>query len=304
VRIFAFLNFIRTPIMPIRFYLENRPNKKGECMIRVSIMIKSNRLITSIGGGYTISPSKWDNAKQCVKKGSNNSRGFSYAEINNRINTIASEFQDLESEVLEGRAITKNTLRKVWQDKFCKTPQTIILQSKLNIDDGSFYGAYDSFIIEEGKVKNWRRVITKRHEKIKHQLQLFNSNLEFEDITKETLARFCDFLIDNYNYVNETILEKFYDLGRFLRWCAEKEMPLPLQALKFKPKLRTSKRPIVFLEWDELMQVCNLKFQEDEQRLEHARDCFVFSCFTGLRYSDLYNLKKTIFEMALFLLRQ
>jgi hypothetical protein len=56
--------------MPIKFYLENRPNKKGECMIRVSIMMKSNRFITSIGNGYTISPIKWDASKQCVKKGS------------------------------------------------------------------------------------------------------------------------------------------------------------------------------------------------------------------------------------------
>ena len=54
--------------MPIKFYLESRPNKKGENMIRVSIMIKSNRFLTSLGSGYTINPIKWDNSKQCVKK--------------------------------------------------------------------------------------------------------------------------------------------------------------------------------------------------------------------------------------------
>ena len=35
--------------MAIRFYLGNRPDKKGDCPIRVSISIKGTRLLSTVG---------------------------------------------------------------------------------------------------------------------------------------------------------------------------------------------------------------------------------------------------------------
>jgi len=280
--------------MPARFYLENRPNKTGECMIRVSVIMKNCRFLTSIGKGYTIHPNKWDVAKQCVKKGAVNSRDLSYSEINNRITSVTSVFQDLESEVLKGRPITNNTLRKLWQTKFCKTPQKIIQQSKMNYYfENLFYSAFEKFMYEEGKVKNWRPVITKKFEKTKKQLKHFNPDLRFEEVTKEMLAEFCTFLNEKYNLLNETVLKKIVDLRQFFRWAIDNQIIASSPIMKFKPKLTTSKKPIVFLDWDELMSVYKLKFTKKELRYEQIRDCFVFQCFTGLRYSDMYNLKKT-----------
>jgi len=280
--------------MPARFYLENRPNKTGECMIRVSVIMKNCRFLTSIGKGYTIHPNKWDVAKQCVKKGAKNSRDLSYSEINNRISLITSAFQDLESDVLKGRPITNNTLRKLWQTKFCKTPLEVVQQSKMNYYfENLFYSAFEKFMHEEGRVKNWRPVITKKFQKTKKQLKHFDPDLRFEDVTEEMLADFCTFLVDKYNLLNQTILKKMVDLRQFFRWCIDQGLITSSPMMKFKPKLPTTKNRIVFLEWDELMSVYNLEFTEDEPKYERIRDCFVFMCFTGLRYSDMYNLKKT-----------
>jgi len=283
--------------MPARFYLENRPNKKsGECMIRVSIIIKKCRFITSIGTGYTVNPTKWDANKQCVKKGTTNSRDLTYSEINNRITLITSEFQDLESEVLKGRPITNNTLRKLWQTKFCKTQQIVIRQSKLNNDyyfDNLFYSAYEKFMNEEERTRNWRPVIRKKFEKMRKQLKHFNPDLTFQEVTKEMLADFCTFLNTKYGLLNQTVLKKIVDLKQFIRWCIDQEIIQSSPIMKFKPKLTISKNPIVFLEWDELMSLYNLKITKSEPKFERVRDCFVFQCFTGLRYSDLNNLKKT-----------
>ena len=37
----------------------------------------------------------------------------------------------------------------------------------------------------------------------------------------------------------------------------------------------------------------NLSFNEDETRYEKAKDVFLFSCFTGLRHSDLFKLRRS-----------
>lgn len=55
-------------------------------------------------------------------------------------------------------------------------------------------------------------------------------------------------------------------------------------------KMRLKKVDRGFLNEEELEVIINKKF--NNERLEQIRDCFVFSCFTGLAYSDLKRLTK------------
>lgn len=50
---------------------------------------------------------------------------------------------------------------------------------------------------------------------------------------------------------------------------------------------------MIFLTWEELNQLKNYQISETKQYLERVRDVFLFCCFTGLRYSDVHNLKKS-----------
>ena len=43
----------------------------------------------------------------------------------------------------------------------------------------------------------------------------------------------------------------------------------------------------------ELKKFCDYEIPKDKAYLEKIRDIFLFQCFTGLRYSDVYNLKKS-----------
>jgi len=47
----------------------------------------------------------------------------------------------------------------------------------------------------------------------------------------------------------------------------------------------------VVLTGEELSRIRNKQF--DTQRLNHVRDIFLFSCYTGLAYSDVYKLRIT-----------
>lgn len=45
--------------------------------------------------------------------------------------------------------------------------------------------------------------------------------------------------------------------------------------------------------WKELNQFRDCVIPETKKHLERIRDVFLFSCFTGLRQSDVYNLRRS-----------
>ena len=92
--------------MPVKFYLFTRPDKQGDHPINVSISLFGERLCTSIG--YGISPSKWDEASQRVKKNASNVKRIQYNLINSRISSIRGHFERLEA--IE-KKLTKEEMR-------------------------------------------------------------------------------------------------------------------------------------------------------------------------------------------------
>lgn len=49
----------------------------------------------------------------------------------------------------------------------------------------------------------------------------------------------------------------------------------------------------MFLTIEELKKVAAIEIPSDKQYLERVRDVFFFCCWTGLRHSDVYNLRKS-----------
>ena len=79
----------------------------------------------------------------------------------------------------------------------------------------------------------------------------------------------------------------------FLRWASSKGYNTNTDYLTYRPKMKTSQKTIVLLDWDELMHLYKLTIPESKTYLERVRDVFCFCCFTSLRYSDVYNLRRS-----------
>ena len=62
---------------------------------------------------------------------------------------------------------------------------------------------------------------------------------------------------------------------------------------KFKPKIKNVQKKIIFLNKSELKRFTEYEIPTDKSYLEKIRDVFLFQCFTGLRYSDVFNLKRS-----------
>ena len=80
---------------------------------------------------------------------------------------------------------------------------------------------------------------------------------------------------------------------RFLKWCIKKGYVTNISLENFKPKLKNIQKKIIFLTKSELDKLRFYQIPSQKKYLERVRDIFLFQCFTGLRYSDVVNLKRT-----------
>lgn len=81
---------------------------------------------------------------------------------------------------------------------------------------------------------------------------------------------------------------------QFMRWAARNHhhSSSKYTEVDFNLKQVGQDDNIVFLTVDEVVRMHNLKFRPDQVQLEQARDCYLFQCFSGLRYSDLARVKR------------
>lgn len=116
--------------------------------------------------------------------------------------------------------------------------------------------------------------------------------MAIEDIDDNVLNGFVSYLIQkgfNNNYIKK--LTKI--LAWFLRWAQKKGYCAKYDPECLSPRLKTPERRVIYLDWDELMTVYNFNVPENKKYIARVRDIFCFCCFTGLRFSDAQNLKRS-----------
>ena len=174
----------------------------------------------------------------------------------------------------------------------------------------SFFEAYDDFLAEGKNLLQWAPSTVKKLSTFRKLLYKFNPHLGFDDVTADMMKRLMSYQtthavaekskkeeesgkeIIKYKgkYQNDTINRNIKYLKWFMKWAAEKGIHENRDYETFRKKYKTTKRPVIFLTWDELMRVLNLDLSLREE-LGKVRDMFCFCCFTSLRFSDLINLR-------------
>ena len=92
---------------------------------------------------------------------------------------------------------------------------------------------------------------------------------------------------------NSTIGKQPSFLKWFLRWSFSQGLHSNNAYDTFRPKLKDTQKKIIFLTWEELTKLREFEIPPAKQSLDRVRDVFLFQCFTGLRYSDVYNLRRS-----------
>lgn len=93
-------------------------------------------------------------------------------------------------------------------------------------------------------------------------------------------------------YSNTVIEKNCRMLKWFLKWAARKGRLETSVVEGMRIDLKTIERPVIYLEWEELMRLYRHELAKGS-REDRIRDVFCFCCFSSLRYSDAYSLRKS-----------
>ena len=270
----------------IIFALESR-KKNGvpvieNVPIRMRVIFASQRI--EFTTGYRIDAAKWDADKQRVKNGCTNKLKQSASDINTDLLRYYTIMQEVFKEY-EVRDImpTPQEVKNAFNNKVNPTEEPQEIQK-------GFWDIFDEFVAECGKQNNWTDSTYEKFAAVKNHIKEFRAEPTFVYFDEEGLNNYVDFLRKTKDMRNSTIGKQLGFLKWFIRWAFKKGYHQNIAFETFKPKLKNTPKKVIFLTWDELNKLKAYNIPQNKQYLERVRDVFLFCCFTGLRYSDVYNL--------------
>lgn len=154
----------------------------------------------------------------------------------------------------------------------------------------SFFEVFDEFLKEAAKSRQASTMVN--YKTLRDRLAKFEkfrkAPLDIENITLEVSKRFVDFLIYECNHSPTTVDTTVSQLKVFLKYVFDN-----LPFIKLHPdhqRIKSSNKPQekVFLEWEEIERMMVAEGLTDNEA--KVRDVYLFSCFTGLRFSDVMGL--------------
>ena len=253
----------------INFYLKDN-KAKNISKVYVYLSFKARRI--KVPTDLRVNPKDWDLKKQKVKHNITGS-----VEKNLYLNSIYSEVDTYADQCL--------TKRKYPSSQELKN----LINFKVELPD-ELYGYFDLYINES---KTFKKKSTIRQIKsclyyLKKYSEYKNVKLSFEAFGLNFYNNYLGYLLDKCGLENNTVGNKIKNLKAFLRWSDERGYHANNAYTKFK--VLRQRKPVIFLDKIELEKIYSVDLSKDP-KLEKVRDLFIFQCTTGLRFSDIENLK-------------
>ncbi|MCH3995424.1 MAG: tyrosine-type recombinase/integrase [Prevotella sp.] len=282
----------------IKFSIRSYQNAGSRIRMRVSY--DGNRL--DFQTGIILNKDNWDERQQRVLP--SNSNATLANDLNDHLSQMMADmiavFRDFElQQVVPTASALRSAFKKrttpqsqskaegLEKDRFVTVQQTDIKDGKTKIRD--LWKSYDEFVKVNGKLNDWTPATYEKFAALRNHLSGFDKKLCFAKFNEDGIASFIDYL-GKKGMKNSTINKQLGFLRWFLRWCYERGYHANHTFEYFKPKLKNAAKRVIFLTQEELGRVETLKIPSKYASLESVRDVFLFCCYTGLRYSDAYNL--------------
>ncbi|GMN06298.1 site-specific integrase [Croceitalea sp. MTPC5] len=267
--------------MQVSFHLrQDKIKKSGLVPIRMLISANGFKYFKVIKGIDCIKP-HWDDSNQRIKTPRKNEAYNYHLEYNKIIDESENRAKTLFRYILLNNI---NPTKDFIVEKMSKGLEPI----KLTND---FFPSFDEFI-EKGK--NVKATSTlKKYQSVLNFYKEFSENtnfpLTFETINIQFFERFRDYCFEEKNTLNNYFAKLISILKTFMNWSFERGYHENVEYRKFKAS--EEEIEVIYLTMDELMALYKHDFHND--RLKQVRDVYCFGCFTGLRYSDLSQLRSS-----------
>lgn len=244
----------------------DKKRANGLCPINLSLRVGPK--VTKISSKKSINPKDWDFDENKPKMSSKDGRLLAKF-LNDKINGF-------ETFMLEQQALGKPITLLIAQSYF-----------------GNNKSKIDLFDFWEQQVSVWKHKCSpntiKSYDSVLKILKQFNKKLSFGDLSPMLIEQFDEYLsVMRGNSVNGRFVK--HKCFRSILYRAIKNGHIKQNPYKgFTVSQTDSHRE--FLTIDEVKQVINLEIPEQHSNLHRVKDLFLFSCFTGLRYSDVMSLQ-------------
>ena len=166
----------------------------------------------------------------------------------------------------------------------------------------TFWDVYHEYEAYASKLNDWAVKTRKKYETIRYNLKSFRDwrrkhglphfEVTFDYFDEDGFQSFVDYLREEKKYVNTTIRKDIVMLKVVIRWAYRKHYHDNDEFEAYKPALKSAPRKVVFFNKQELEKLEKLEIPATKLYLVRTRDVFLFQCYTGIRYSDLANLRR------------
>ena len=256
--------------------IKNDNLSKGLIEIRMYL----NRETSYLSTGRRITWTEWNEKKNVPKD----------AILRREIENIISELKAFESEFR-----TKNKTFALTDFKYRKhpAPEPAIKQT-------SFTDFWAKQLEAEKALKqpSWRtRKLSFDY------FKKFRENVRFEEINYSLIESFNLFLYSNKasgkKLHTNTLAKHHKHLRKYILTAIKHRLFASIDNPYIDFKLPSQPYESNYLTKEELQRFEELTFKPKESMLERCRDCFLFACYTGLRYNDVYKLQAKHFTETL-----
>ena len=262
--------------MKIHYYLDRRKGKTEQLPVFLQLWFKGQLLRTFTGEHCNLED--WDTKSERIKT------DVPGASERNRL------FQSMQNEVMS----------LVWKIKTAREPLNIdYLKENLSFLNGTernFFSLWEEFVNAGYSDQKWGQGMVRRLEILKMHLKNINKKyrIEFNTINEKFNKAFLEYF--NRQGFNLNYAIRNLELFRwFMNWASIEGYNHNMTYRKFKsPAGEKIKYDELYLTERELMELFRIETNSIE--MDTVKDMFCFSCFTGLRYSDLVKLENRNFK--------
>lgn len=248
------------------FNRKKQLNAEGKALIQVEAYL--NRQKRYFSTKVYVKPCQWDSKRRAIRNHPN------MDVLNQHLHSFISELERIEMEALQnGRDFSLKDLK----DTGGTTPLS-----------------FTAFMKNEIMHSNLKLSTLKNHLSTLHVLTEYKTDVLFNDLNFNFLCDFEYFLLKQ-KYHRNTIAKHMKHMKRYINLAINKDL-FDLQKYpfrKYKIKYQESKRTHLTPEELHRLEILELG---GRRTLRRSLDMFLFSCYTGLRFSDIASITRDNFH--------
>lgn len=301
----------------ISFSIRPYGKERNLYQIRIRASFNCQRIEAATGCQLTTKEA-WNKDSQLVESGYEGPKGETDITINNTLRNQRDQME-VAFRFFEVNDINPTPIQVL--DKYLErlkgtVPQkpSVEPQKKEKKSDPDFFKVFDEFTAKCGAKNAWTDATFEKMAALRGDLIAFKKNIRFADLDESTLTRFVAYLRDTkvlrtprkkkqdraenstedlVGLKNSTIAKKLDFLRWFLKWSTDRGYNTNTAFKTFHPTLKKTQKPIIYLTKEEITAIRKLDLTGENAYLDPVRDILLFSCFSGLRHSDVNNLRRS-----------